>query len=246
MAQRHHTLVKKVQIDDNCIEKKPSHTVTSTFRSMVMFFETNKSHKLTVTSVSHQFNIQSRRVYDFFNVLTSLHVCCNQGKGIITWEGLSNMESAIVTHYAKLEIDSLVKPMTKVFSLGSSPSLGSIAMNILGLYFYLGVGALRIHDMSILLSERGSDIKSLERRMYLILSLLEALDVVTHSKSTSEYVLTLNINIITNNGLSIKKNYCLTNNISSVELLVSRIDSAYKRSLFMNRRLEFYKNVINK
>lgn len=231
--------------DDKTI-KRPPNSSLSIFRRMVNDFERDKSAYLNIADVSTQFNIQNRRVYDFFNVLSALNICKGYGRGWIVWKGIKYANPSIVDHYYKIEVASLNQPMSTLFDLGESPSLGCIASNILSLFVFLKVKYLNIHEISAILKGPRSDHRSLERRLYLVLSLLESLNMFTHLKRSSEYWIQLDTNKIADEGLALKKMYCIKNKIMTYDVFLSRLDESYKNSLFLTRQKEFNKLITGK
>jgi hypothetical protein len=144
-------------------------------------------------------------VYEFFNLLTSFGVCSPIERGQLAWQGLAEVPQAIETAYAEIEIASLTKTIDTVFKLDKSPSLGLIALRFLSLYLYLEVDTLSMRRVALLFHDRQSDIKTLQRRMYLVLSFMEVIGIVEHTKSVSEYRLILEPTTIVEKALKKRK-----------------------------------------
>lgn len=216
-----------------------SHSLISVFRNIVHDFEDRTPNDISIMKVAKNNCIQHRRVYDFFNMLTSLNICQYLIKGKLTWVGLSSLNITLKEAYAKIETESVDIPMNVLFCVGASPSLGTLAIKFLCLYIFLGVDALFLKNVSMLFHDPRSDIKSLERRIYLVLNFLEVLGTVSHTSKAGEYKLNLNVDSIVENAMESKKKFLQQRNDLSLENLLNRLDSHYIDNLHINRRDEF-------
>ena len=216
---------------------KKSTSISKIFEEMIKNFENNKPKNLNVITVSEQFNISSRRVYDFFNVFTALGVCKNQYKGSIEWISIKKVTETIIMNYKKIEQESDFKTIKDLFNPGPSPSLGVIAMYFISLFFYLDIEILNIHKVSALFMAEKSDRKSLERRLYLVLAILELAGLVYHSQKTGEYCIKLPVHEIVKQTLENKKNNHTYGN--TVLSLMSTVSDSFIRSTFSSRRKIF-------
>jgi hypothetical protein len=142
-------------------------------------------------AIAADYELQHRRVYEFFNLLSSLGVCSPIERGQLDWKGLAEVSQTLETVYTEIEIASLDKTIDAVFKMDKSPSLGLIALRFNSLYLYLGVETLSMRRVALLFHDGHSDLKTLQRRMYLVLNFLEVISAVEHTKSVSEYRLLL-------------------------------------------------------
>ena len=216
---------------------KKSTSISTIFDEMIQCFEATRPKNLNAISVSEQFNISSRRVYDFFNVFTALGVCRNQFKGSIEWISVNKATETIIKNYQQLEFDSDHKSIHQIFNPGPSPSLGVIASYFVSLFFYLDVDLLNIHKVSALFMTETSDRKSLERRLYLVLAILELVGIVYHSQRTGEYCIKLPIHEIVKE--TIIKKQKKHSEPSTVLSLMNNINDIYLNSIFAERRETF-------
>lgn len=219
--------------------RKSSHSLISIFQSIVHDFENRSPNDISIMKVAKNNKVQHRRVYDFFNMLTSLNICQYIVKGKLTWVGVSSLNITLQDAYAKIEIDSIDIPMKVLFCVGPSPSLGTLAIKFLCLYMYLGVDSLFLKNVSMIFHDPRSDIKSLERRIYLILNFLEVLGTVSHSSKSGEYKLNLNVESIVENAMYLKKKMLQKREAPTIENLLNRLDNHYIENLHVCRREEF-------
>ncbi|OHS93534.1 hypothetical protein TRFO_11750 [Tritrichomonas foetus] len=162
------------------------------FKKLIVAFEENPSLEVRMMDVSRHYGVQHRRIYDFFNLLTHFGVCVNKGHGKIGWIGLANIQYYFEKVYRKLEKKSNTMNALDIFYAGQSPSLGLITKKIISLYMYAGVDILNIKFIAKMISQGHGEIKSLERRIYLVLNMLEIVNVVSHTTKVSEYKLLFN------------------------------------------------------
>ena len=190
-------------------------------------------------NVARKYNLQHRRVYDLFNLLTSLHVCKNVERGKISWVSLNEVTKTISYEYTKIETDSLTKSINQSFDLSSSPSLGQIALKFLSLYIYLDVRSLPLKNVLALFHNARGDIKSLERRVYLVLGMLEIMGILTHTKRTGDYTLTFDYQSIRERALKKKFALAVQNFPQSLEAQLNKCDESYINALNNDRRTKF-------
>lgn len=219
--------------------KRPQ-SLICVFKMIVDDFEKRNPNDISIMKITKNKNIQHRRVYDFFNMLTALNICQYINKGRLSWIGISSLNTTLQEAYVQIEIDSIDSKINDLFCLGPSPTLGTIAIRFLCLFLFFGVDTFYFKNASILFYFPGADIKSLERRIYLVLNFLEVLGAVSHTSKTSEYRLNMNFDYIVEYAIKsridqIKKRDCL-----SLENLLNKFDHQYIENLWMHRREELY------
>ena len=222
--------------------KSKSHqgpTVSSLFKKLVDEYEISKPQNINIIQVSKQYGIQHRRVYDFFNFLTYLGVCQGLERRRICWIGLKNAQETLKKLYAEIECSSFTESFSNLFSVGPSPSLGNIATKFVCLYFYLGVDVLSMRNVSVLFHHPRTDIKSLERRMYLVLSFLEIIGIVSHTSKRSEYKLIMKKDDFIPNAFFQRKMFSSKKNDLTIDCLLNNINENYIRQINNDRRGEF-------
>lgn len=170
----------------------PSVIFPEIFSRLISSFESNPSMEVHIMEMAKRYGVQHRRIYDFFNLLTHFGVCRNLGKGRMSWLGSDRMEKYLDECFMSVEKESIGKTMEEIFILEESPSLGAIATHILKLFMYLGRDTLHLRGMVCLFSHGSDDTKSLERRVYLVLNMLEILKIISHGNRIGEYTLTHN------------------------------------------------------
>lgn len=225
---------------DSYVEMRTPHranaSVANIFKDLIKEYEKKKPRDINVMHVARKYSIQHRRVYDLFNLLTSLKTCQNIERGKIAWNGINHAKKAFTETYIQVEIQSLTEPdLFKLFNLGPSPSLGAIATRFISLYLYLGVKRLVMRQVSKLFHDPSSDLKSLERRMYLVLSFLEMMGFIQHTSHTSEYELIMKTNQFYEAALAKRKEAAMKDPMSQ-EALLSRLDSVYLNELQRHRK----------
>ena len=214
-----------------------SRNLSEVFTRMIAAFEDSNSTKLTVLDVSKKFRVQSRRVYDFFNVFGTLGVCNTENKSSISWVSMKKAMETIKQEYIKLEHEAQYKTISELFTLKQSQGLGSIGLSFLLLYFYLNTQVLNIHDVSALFLPMAYDRKSLERRLYLVLSMFDLVGFVKHSQRTGDYTILIDMKPIINEGMKSIQNECKTP--CSILSLLSKVSEPYMEHIFEARRQQF-------
>ena len=218
-------------------KEKKSRNLCDAFNKMIAHFEESNSTNLTVLDVSKKFRVQSRRVYDFFNVFSTLGVCTTQNKGSLSWINLNNAYKTIRLKYLQLEYEAQSKSMTELFTIKQSEGLGSIGLSFLLLYFYLNTKVLNIHNVSALFMPFTADRKSLERRLYLVLSIYDLVGFVRHTHRTGDYTILIDMDPIIQEGLQNIQSKC--KQPCSILALLSKINDTYMDTLFRTRMNQF-------
>jgi hypothetical protein len=189
--------------------------------------------------VAQAHDIPHRRAYDFFNFLTSFGVCSSTGARLLSWVGLSSIRETLAVAYAEIEVNTCDGDIQSVFCVGRSPTLGLLARRFVCLFFFLGVRTLSIRKATRFLTAKGSDSKSLDRRMYLVVGFLEALDIVQHTEQPSEYAIVIDHTVIMEQGMRDRRRRLALMNDTGVESLLSRHNQAFMNILYSQRQAEF-------
>ena len=151
---------------------------------------------------------------------------------------MENFYIHLQREYESIESRFSSTSIKTLFELGPSPSLGKICSKLLCLYLFLDVGTLQMKKVIKFLHYPRSDIKSLERRVYLVLSFLEVLDFIKKGHCRGEYILTMDTKWISQTGLDTRmKNNSLVP--SSLESLMHTFSPTYYRTVQGSRRAEF-------
>ena len=213
--------------------------ISLVFRTIIRDFEFSYPTDINIIEVSRKYQIQHRRVYDFFNFLTSMEICSYKEKRRLVWIGVKNSLEYIDKSYSILECESLTKPFQELFSIGPSPSLGSLATKFICLYFYLGVKILSIRQVSNLFHDKKTDIKSLERRLYLVLSFLEIIGFIAHTSKRSEYQILIDYDHFVLKAFSQRFLISKDLKFNQLDLLLNRYSDFYFDQLIKLRWKEF-------
>ncbi|OHT13280.1 hypothetical protein TRFO_16599 [Tritrichomonas foetus] len=172
----------------------------------------------------------------FFNMLTTLGVCKVIKKGQLAWISLKEVHKVLARNYEKLEMLAISSTFEDIFILEPSPSLGSIALKFIGLFLYLNVDTLSVKQVAKVFHDGKTDIKSLERRLYMVLNFLEVIDIVKHSDRVGQYKLIINRESILNPAWAMRQ-ISQTNTIGfTIESLLSRPNLFHIRIIYENRR----------
>jgi hypothetical protein len=106
------------------------------------------------------------------------------------------------------------------------------------LFLFLGVEVLSIRKAARLVSGTGADRKSLDRRMYLAVSFLEAAMIVQHSDRPSEYRLVIDRSLIVEEAMRMRQAHILQMGSAFLESLLSRYDTPFMTQLYARRQAE--------
>jgi len=221
------------------IRPRSPFSIAETFKRVVRDFEERRPQAFAVMNVAKDYSIPHRRAYDFFNLLSSFGICSSVERGSLKWVGLGELGHTLKEVYAQLEVAAFTQTLGDLFNAGPSPTLGFLGSRFICLFLFLGVDVLSMRQAARLFHNRDSDLKSLERRMYLVLNFLEALGAVTHTTRTSEYQLLIERREVVEYAMTRKKQAASKDVSGSIESLLNRYDSTFLRELYRKRGTEF-------
>lgn len=225
-------------------KKAGARSISNVFRVLVIDYEQSHPHDISIMKIAKDNSIQHRRVYDFFNLLSYLNVCQIVERGKLSWVGTQEIAGVVREVYTQIECMSVSQGIKELFNVGQSPSLGILATKFISLYFYLGMDKLLLRQVSILFHDGKSDIKSLERRMYLVLNFLEIIGVVIHTTKTGEYRLLIYDQQIKDQAM--QQRFWMAQSASNnfVESMMSHCSQSYENSIARARQAEFSQLVL--
>jgi hypothetical protein len=210
--------------------------MSDTFKLLIRKFESSPPVSFSVLEVAHAYNIPHRRAYDFFNFLTSFGVCTSIARQSLNWNGLESIRQALTEAYAQIEIDSYDLHIRELFAVGRSPTLGSLAKKFACLFFFTGEEVLSIRVVARLIDDGLGDGRSLERRLYLAVSFLEAVMLVEHTARRSEYRIVIDRREIMETAMKRRQEHFAGIANGSFESLLNRYDQRFLNKLYADRR----------
>jgi hypothetical protein len=218
---------------------RASVSITQTYKQIVRDFQNLMPQTFSVMEVAKKYDIPHRRAYDFFNLLNAVGVCASVERGTLRWIGASEAFKTLKEVYAQLEIMDFTHNIRVLFHAGPSPTLGILGSRFMCLFLYLGVDVLSMRQAVRLFKNPKTDVRSLERRMCLVLNFLEALGAVVHTSKTSEYKLMIDRTEIVEYAMNKKKEFLAQSPSNALENLLNRYDNTVLRQMY-KRREELY------
>jgi hypothetical protein len=210
--------------------------ISGVFRNLVRHLEKSAGQTISLTEIASDFQLHPRRVYEFFNLFSALEVCSALNRGQLSWVGVHKLFQTIETVYTEMEVASLQESFENLFKLDKSPSLGLIAVRFMSLYLFLGVDHLPIRRVTLFFHNEDSGLKSLERRIYVVVNFLEVIGVVEHTRSVGEYRLLLNRASIVEHAMKERQQICFSASPERIEALLNRCEPQFLHDLYARRR----------
>ena len=244
VSTRARNQVRLRDLDYDTPRQKQSAPISEIFKVILKDYEHKCPTSINIPRISKEYNVQHRRVYDFFNFLSSIGVCVGKEKKKISWVGIKTAKPYFIDAYMQLETSIGDESITELFNLGPSPSLGKIAVHFVSLFFYLGVNKLSMRAATILLKDDSTDIKSLERRLYLVLSFLEIIGVITHTEKRCEYEINIDVDQVVYEAFQKKLQSIEEVDPTSIMTLLNRTPQSKINSILQKRKNEFQKCVL--
>jgi hypothetical protein len=219
--------------------QKRAPPIADVFRALVDRFEQRQEHSISAMAIAAEYHLSHRRVYEFFSLLSSLGVCSYIDRSQLTWNGLAQVPAAIEAAYTELEVAFRDAPIDAAFKLDESPNLGTIALRIVSVYLYVGAESLSMRRIALLLHDGLANLKSLQRRMYLVLNFMEVIGIVHRTKTVGEYRLFLNRTAIVATAMKKRQEACDGSGPLILETLLSRHGPEFLEPLHAKRFAAF-------
>jgi hypothetical protein len=190
-------------------------------------------------TISKQYKVPHRRAYDFFNLLASLGVCTSTERTRMHWCGVSQITPSLAEAYTQFEPGPCNPHPTSLFGMSSSPTLGFLAHRFIFLYLYHGFDVLSIRQAMRIFRTPSIDGKSLERRLYLVLSFLAVLGLVSHAEKLGEYRLMLDRTDIVRPAMNAKMGQVTRGYDNTVAELLNRPARSILDQIYQFRKAAF-------
>jgi hypothetical protein len=123
--------------------------------------------------------------------------------------------------------------------MSSSPTLGFLASRFIFLYLYHGIEVLSIRQAMRVFRTPSIDAKSLERRLYLVLSFLAVLGLVSHAEKLGEYRLALDRTDIVRQAVNAKMGQAAMGYDRTIAELLNRPGRSKMDELYQFRQAAF-------
>jgi hypothetical protein len=107
------------------------------------------------------------------------------------------------------------------------------------MFLYLGVEILSIKHVALVFCGRQSDLRSIERRLYLVLAFLDVLGVISRTGKTSEYAMAMDCSEIIEYAMEKRRSNSAKGHGSSLEALLNRKGAAQCKDLYRQRLNRF-------
>jgi hypothetical protein len=161
--------------------------VRETFRSCIQallkHLETNPSQEYMISSLLSMFRFQKRRMYDVTCVFTVIGACAKKSVDVMRWFGLSKVPSALRRMQFEHGVDLPGLPLDAIIGSSDLVSICSLTMRFLLCFLSLRIATLDVREVSRYLSRRCGRGKSLLCKLYQIAQILEAVGVLSRSRT---------------------------------------------------------------
>jgi hypothetical protein len=175
-----------------------------------------------------------RRQSDLFNILDALDVFVHVPDKQLVWRGFTATPTAFVQIGIHNEIQAQSESIAELFSVGPSPSLPVLVVKFVSLYVFLGVKCLNIREVVNLMADTDDQAKKILRRLYLVVFVLEQLQIVEHGFGYSQYILRLPLDSIVEAVFEeIARSVPFPE--GSEQALINRFDGEYIRNVHKHR-----------
>ena len=190
---------------------------------------------LQINRLSFEHGIEKRRLYDLMNVLVACDSCAKTDSHSYRWLALKNAKSAVERIAKEIESRAIDTPISDVFVLPDSPSIGLMTTMFIGAFTYFNVRFMNIRDVALLMSTDEAHYKPILRRLYLVAFLLERVGLFRHEQKMGDYELTVDVQSACEKGL-VELAQEGRFPPCSIEYRLNRFDQNYMRAAYRDRK----------
>ena len=159
-------------------------------QNLVRYLDNSQTPTFGIASLSRQFKIKRRRLYDILNVFEAIGFCHKTDLDKLEWKGRDNLESAIRAISADPMIYNPSSKLADIFPCPCSVGVSSLAICFLKMFFALSTNRIDLRPVSQFLSRDTMRYRTTLCKMYQIAYILTAIDVT--SRTTQVCVVALN------------------------------------------------------
>lgn len=149
---------------------------------LVTELDNNKAKEIPLSSLYPKLNVKRRRLYDVINVFTAIGCSRKSGVDFLIWNGKSQIISELISQIKSHRIKNWNLSLDELFPVNHCVSLTSLASAFLLLFAALDVDTIDLRTACSFFSRDTNRYKTTLCKMYQIILILSALDIVTKTE----------------------------------------------------------------
>lgn len=207
----------------------------ASFQRLIQDLQHERSH-ISIDQLVRRKNYDKRRLYDLFNVLTTVGICAKLEPKHFAWLGDDSVHDTCRAMAVDLELKCVVdKDDISVLRVDDNSHLSVIVTKFIQSFFYFGKDIVDVQDISLCMARSPGRSKLILRRLYLISQILEEVGVMQHTLARGKYKLCMDVLGIVKQAFR----QLLSGNklpIESVLAKMNDVDDDYLRRLHAERQ----------
>ncbi|OHT09086.1 hypothetical protein TRFO_04669 [Tritrichomonas foetus] len=164
---------------------------TANFRKQIKGFvafldSAGIGQKHSFTSIYDLFQVKRRRLYDVINVLTAIGCSTRSGTDDMIWNGKTQILNQLKVLKENYRINNMNMSIDELFPVNNCVSLSSLTVAFLLLFAALNFDTIDLRNACAFFSRQTNRYKTTLCKMYQIILILGALDVVSKTQSVCQ------------------------------------------------------------
>lgn len=218
--------------------KNESTSFKKEIKHFVEELDAKPTKKVSIGSINLKLHAKRRRLYDVINVLAAVGCVTRSGSNDLFWNGKKQIVNELIFQKKQCKIDDWSLTLEDLFPADKYVSLASLTIAFLLLFPALDVNAIDLKTTCIFFSRNTNRYKTTLCKLYQIILILSALDIVCKSNNARQIYL-----------LSPYRECLLDDKINtgpeSIEFLLNRTDNDKNQQIKI-RRDQFLDSFIKK
>jgi hypothetical protein len=165
----------------------PNHKQSIT--TLLQFLESHGHQALAINGLAARFNISSRRLYDFINVLSAIGGCRKSGPDQMVWLGRAQIPTFVREVCRTKDIDNPERSLCDLFAVASCIGISNLTISLLLLFHALRTNHLDLRSVSQLFTRQTRRYKSTLCKLYQICYILGAAGITNRTSLACDVVL---------------------------------------------------------
>lgn len=232
---------QRLQGPKNTAKTKPQDDLKGSIIHLIEEFEKNPSESRAIISLSNQFGIKRRRLYDIVNVFSSIGCCSKVSLDNVLWLGKDKIPEELKNQAEKRDLFNPALSLDKLFDVDACIGINNLTVCFLLLFIAMKNDKIDIRFAGQFLSRNSGRYKTTLCKLYQICYILNALGVTSKSEQVCEVKLNTPYMFVKPQEDSEPKEGV---DISSISSLLNNHNKSTVEDYIQKRRDELAKNYI--
>jgi hypothetical protein len=157
--------------------------------ALIQFLDLHSHQPLAVNALASRFDVTTRRLYDFINVISAIGACRKSGLDQVIWLGKNQIPSFLQNVCQSRDIDNSQRTLCDLFPVSSCIGISNLTISFLLMFRALRTDHLDLRFVAHLFSRDTRRYKSTLCKLYQISYILGAAGISNRTSQACDVVL---------------------------------------------------------